>query len=231
MGLYEAIRREAVERMEAMQEANEPNAPMVLLASLMRLRRAACHPDLVLPAKALPSSKLSAFTELVEELRENNHRALVFSQFVDHLALLRSSLEKAGVPYLYLDGSTPQKERTRLVERFQSGEGDLFLISLKAGGTGLNLTGADFVIHMDPWWNPAVEDQATDRAHRIGQNQTVEVRTLVTSGTLEETIDQALREKRALARAVIGGGEQWLAELSTGQLRELVRLRNTLVEE
>ncbi|MHB8369846.1 MAG: DEAD/DEAH box helicase [Leptospirales bacterium] len=223
IGLYEAIRREAVERMEAMQEANEPNATMVLLASLMRLRRAACHPDLVMPEKALPSSKLSAFTELVEELRENNHRALVFSQFVDHLALLRSSLEKSGVSFLYLDGSTPQKERTRLVERFQSGEGDLFLISLKAGGTGLNLTGADFVIHMDPWWNPAVEDQATDRAHRIGQERPVTVYRMVSEGTVEEKIMELHRKKRELAEMLLEGTDS-AARLDIATMRELLSL-------
>ena len=101
---------------------------------------------------------------LVEELREGKHRALIFSQFVKHLSLIRESLDEREIEYQYLDGATPAKERQRRVDAFQDGEGDLFLISLKAGGTGLNLTGADYVIHLDPWWNPAVEDQATDRA-------------------------------------------------------------------
>ncbi|EQD27474.1 protein containing DNA/RNA helicase [mine drainage metagenome] len=120
-----------------------------------------------------------------------------------------------------------------MIRRFQDpkGRARVFLLSLRAGGLGLNLTAASHVLHFDRWWNPAVEDQATDRAHRIGQKRTVEVRTMVTSGTLEETIDQVLKEKRELAKAVVGSGEQWLAELSTSQLRDLVRLRGTVVED
>src|SRR5205085_1900563 len=117
------------------------------------------------------SAKLDVLLETVEEIREGKHRALIFSQFTSHLDLIRKALDARKISYLYLDGQTPAKQRRERVEAFQAGEGDLFLISLKAGGTGLNLTGADYVIHMDPWWNPAVEDQATDRAHRIGQTK------------------------------------------------------------
>jgi SNF2 family DNA or RNA helicase len=141
---------------------------MVLLAEIMRLRRACCHPRLVLAESDLPSAKLKAFAEILEELLENRHKALVFSQFVGMLTLLKEKLAAEGIDFCYLDGSTTN--RAAVVERFQTNDAiPVFLISLKAGGVGLNLTGADTVIHFDPWWNPAVEDQATDRAHRIGR--------------------------------------------------------------
>jgi len=160
-----------------------------------------------LPDTDIPSSKLSLFAKLVEELRENGHKALVFSQFVDHLALIRAHLDKEGIDYRYLDGNTPTKERQQQVQAFQAGRGDLFLISLKAGGLGLNLTAADYVIHMDPWWNPAVEDQASDRAHRIGQKHPVTIYRLVTKNTIEEKIVQLHQEKRDLAESLLEGTE------------------------
>jgi SNF2 family DNA or RNA helicase len=169
----------------------------------MRLRRACCNSLLVQPDLALPSTKLEAFLDLVEELRENGHRALVFSQFVDHLGLIRQALDERGITYQYLDGSTPARKRAAAVKAFQAGEGELFLISLKAGGTGLNLTAADYVIHMDPWWNPAVEDQASDRAHRIGQTRPVTVYRLVLKGTVEEKILALHQHKRQLAEDLL----------------------------
>ncbi len=209
----------------------------LVLQTLLRLKQVCDHPALMLGDDSHlhgRSGKLSRLVELLQEITGSGGRALVFTQFASFAERLQPYLEdRLGTEVLLLRGATPRPRREELVRRFQDPESParVFLLSLRAGGVGVNLTAARHVIHFDRWWNPAVEDQATDRAHRIGQNQTVEVRTLVTSGTLEETIDQALREKRALARAVIGGGEQWLAELSTGQLRELVRLRNTLVEE
>jgi SNF2 family DNA or RNA helicase len=169
----------------------------------MRLRRACCNPTLVQPELNLPSTKLEAFLDLVDELRESDHRALVFSQFVDHLALLRKALDERGVTYQYLDGSTPVRKRAAAVKAFQAGQGDLFLISLKAGGTGLNLTAADYIIHMDPWWNPAVEDQASDRAHRIGQTRPVTVYRLVLKGTVEQKILGLHQHKRQLADDIL----------------------------
>jgi superfamily II DNA or RNA helicase len=177
-----------------------------VLAEITRLRRFCCHPRLVFPDADLESSKISAFLELVEELRENGHRALVFSQFVDFLALVREQLEERRVSYEYLDGSTPRAERQKRVDAFQSGSASLFLISLKAGGFGLNLTGADYVIHLDPWWNPAVESQATDRAHRIGQRRRVTVYRLITKHTIEEKIVELHAKKRSLARSLLDGG-------------------------
>lgn len=191
-----------------------------VLAEITRLRRFCCHPRLVFPEAALESSKILAFLELVEELRENGHRALVFSQFVDFLALVREQLDERAIAYEYLDGATPQADRQRRVDAFQNGDSSLFLISLKAGGFGLNLTAADYVIHLDPWWNPAVESQATDRAHRIGQERRVTVYRLVTKETIEEKIVALHAKKRDLARTLLDEGEQ-AAQLS---VEELVRL-------
>jgi len=146
----------------------------------------------------------------------------VFSQFVDFLALLREPLDAAGIPYQYLDGSTPAAERTRRVEAFQRGAGDLFLISLKAGGFGLNLTVADYVVIADPWWNPAAEDQASGRAHRIGQQRPVTVYRLVHQGTLEEKILALHQTKRELADSVLEDEGRGVANLPMA--RELVAL-------
>ena len=194
----EALRRQSLAGLD-----ETPGQTMQVLAALMRLRRACCNVQLVQPDLALPSTKQEAFLDLVEELRENGHRALVFSQFVDHLQLLRQALDERGITYQYLDGSTAARKRAAAVKAFQAGEGELFLISLKAGGTGLNLTAADYVIHMDPWWNPAVEDQASDRAHRIGQTRPVTVYRLVLKGTVEQKILALHRHKRQLAEDIL----------------------------
>ncbi len=214
--LYEAARKRASEGLE------EGAGLFHVLAELTRLRRLCCHPRLVMPESTLAGSKLVSFLELVDELRENRHRALVFSQFVDHLALVREALEARGVSFLYLDGSTPAVERGPLVAQFQAGKGELFLISLKAGGTGLNLTGADYVIHLDPWWNPAVEDQATDRAHRLGQLRPVTVYRLVTGDTIEEQILELHAHKRDLAEQLLTG-QDGESRLDPATLLELLR--------
>jgi SNF2 family DNA or RNA helicase len=143
--------------------------------------------------------------ETIRELLDNGHKALVFSQFVKHLKLVEEWVQGQGIAYQYLDGSTPGKERERRVDAFQSGEGQLFLISLKAGGTGLNLTAADFVLHLDPWWNPAAEDQASDRAHRIGQQRPVTVYRFVNAGTIEEQVVALHADKRDLADQILAG--------------------------
>ena len=204
--LYEALRRNAMINISAArQEAG--NAQLKALAEIMKLRRACCHPRLVMEESTLSSSKLQAFEELVEELLANRHKALVFSQFVGHLNLIRERLDAKGIHYHYLDGSTPVPERKKSMNAFQAGQGDLFLISLKAGGTGLNLTAADYVIHMDPWWNPAVEDQASDRAHRMGQQRPVTIYRLVAKDTIEDKIVDLHRHKRDLANSLLEGGE------------------------
>jgi hypothetical protein len=192
------------------------------LAWLTRLRQLACHPRLVDTTWDKGSAKLDLLMELVEELREEEHRALVFSQFVKHLTVVRETLDRRGIAYQYLDGATPAKDRQRRVDAFQSGEGELFLISLKAGGTGLNLTGADYVIHLDPWWNPAVEDQATDRAHRIGQERPVTVYRLVAEGTIEEQILALHADKRELVAGVLDGTDR-AARMETEDLIKLIK--------
>lgn len=204
--LYETLRREAAEQM-ASSELSPGERRFQALASITRLRRAVCNPNMILKDANLPSAKLSAFANILGELLENRHRALVFSQFVDHLTLVRAYLDGRGASYRYLDGSTPAARRREEVEAFQSGEADLFLISLKAGGVGLNLTAADYVIHMDPWWNPAVEDQASDRAHRIGQERPVTVYRLVAANTIEEKIVSLHAHKRDLADRLLEGAD------------------------
>lgn len=175
-----------------------------------------------MPEIDIPSSKLKAFANIVEELRENHHKALVFSQFVGHLTIIREFLDNLKIPYQYLDGSTPEKKRKVAVNAFQSGEGELFLISLKAGGSGLNLTAADYVIHMDPWWNPAVEDQASDRAHRIGQTRPVTIYRLVTKGTIESKIVKLHQQKRELANSLLEGS-QMSGKMSVDEMFNLIK--------
>lgn len=203
---YEALRRDALKIMQESQTKNG-NQQLQVLAEIMKLRRACCNPRLVIEDSALSSSKLDAFEELVDELLDNKHKALVFSQFVGHLTLIRELLDKKKIPYHYLDGSTSVIKRKQAMNGFQAGDGDLFLISLKAGGTGLNLTAADYVIHMDPWWNPAVEDQASDRAHRMGQKRPVTVYRLVAKDTIEDKIVALHHQKRDLANSLLEGGE------------------------
>jgi SNF2 family DNA or RNA helicase len=161
--------------------------------------------------------------ELVSDLSEGGHKVLVFSQFTKHLALVREAFEARGLGFTYLDGEVPVAERQRRVESFQAGKGGVaFLISLKAGGTGLTLTAADYVIHLDPWWNPAVEDQASDRAHRIGQTRPVTVYRLIAEGTIEQQILSLHAEKRELVDALLSGADS-AGKLSTTALAALIR--------
>ena len=192
-----------------------------VLAELMRLRRFCCHPSLVFPDAPPEFSKLDDLLDLVNELRENGHRALVFSQFVDFLSIVRTELDARRISYEYLDGSTPQAARAARVEAFQSGTASLFLISLKAGGFGLNLTAADYVIHLDPWWNPAVQAQATDRAHRIGQERPVTVYRLVVKDSIEERMLELHEKKEQLAEALLDG-EDAAGKLSVEDLLQLI---------
>lgn len=216
---YEALRQNALEEIEG---SDGPNRRFQILAQLMKLRQAACHPRMVDPKLNISSSKLELVAETITELRENGHKVLVFSQFVRHLNLVRQWVEENDIEYQYLDGSTPGKQRDQAVQAFQRGEGDVFLISLKAGGTGLTLTAADYVLHLDPWWNPAVEDQASDRAHRIGQQRPVTVYRFVAENTIEEKIVKLHHEKRDLADSLLAGTEQSGA-LSAEDLLDLIK--------
>jgi SNF2 family DNA or RNA helicase len=205
---YEATRRNALQKLESgLEEQKAGTQHLMILAEITRMRRACCHPSLVDPKTTLPGAKLEAFKEIMHDLRANGHRALVFSQFVGYLKIVENWIQKEAIPYQYLDGSTPLKKREIAVNNFQKGEGDLFLISLKAGGVGLNLTAADYVIILDPWWNPAVEDQAADRAHRIGQQKPVTVYRLVIENTIEEKIVELHSQKRDLADSLLQGTE------------------------
>ncbi len=217
---YEALRQKAIESIEGTEEGGKQR--FQILAELMRLRQACCNPKLVVKNSKIPSSKQDLLATTIEELIANGHKALIFSQFVKHLKLVEEWVKSKGISYQYLDGQTPLKKREQRINAFQAGEGELFLISLKAGGTGLNLTAADYVIHLDPWWNPAVEDQASDRAHRIGQKRPVTIYRLVTENTIEEKIVKLHGEKRDLADSLLEGTET-SAKLSAKELLNLIK--------
>jgi superfamily II DNA or RNA helicase len=197
---YDQMRLAAIGELDQLQSEEQSDQPadhrFRILQILTRLRQLACHIGLVDPTWTGSSSKLDELIERLLQLKEQGHRTLVFSQFTSHLALIRKACDENGITSQYLDGKTTPKARKERVEAFQNGHDDVFLISLKAGGTGLNLTAADYVIHMDPWWNPAVEDQATDRAHRIGQTKSVMVYRIIAKGTIEEQI-LSLHEEKA----------------------------------
>jgi len=222
--LYEAVRSSALESIAKDKKGEQQRSGnhLKVLAAITKLRLASCHPKLVMEDTTLSSSKLERFGELVEELLENNHKALVFSQFVKYLAIIREYLDERGIKYQYLDGSTPVAKRKERVNAFQDGEGELFLISLKAGGSGLNLTAADYVIHMDPWWNPAVENQASDRAHRIGQTRPVTIYRLVAENTIEQKIVKLHHHKRELADSLLEGSDM-SGSMNATQMLEMMR--------
>ena len=219
--VIEASRKEVLDAVGAQGIAK---SRMVVLSALLRLRQVCCDLRLlkldgVEPANA--SGKLELFGELLEEVIDGGHRVLVFSQFVSMLTLLKEKLTAEGIEYCYLDGSTTN--RGAVVERFQkTATIPVFLISLKAGGVGLNLTGADTVIHFDPWWNPAVEDQATDRAHRIGQTRVVTSYKLITRDTIEEKILLLQQKKRDIIKATLGSEEELAEALSWEDIQELL---------
>jgi SNF2 family DNA or RNA helicase len=221
IAFYEALRQKAIENIET-DEGPKGQKHLRALAEITKLRLACCNSALVDANINLSSSKLEAFLEIIEDLKMSNHRALVFSQFIGHLDIVRKELDKLKIHYLYLDGSTPIPEREKAVKNFQTGIGDVFLISLKAGGLGLNLTAADYVIHLDPWWNPAIEDQASDRAHRIGQKRPVTIYRLVAAGTIEEKILQLHASKRDIADSLLEGSDK-SANLSTEDLLNLLK--------
>lgn len=222
--LLEVLRQQAEDSVNQVIAGGtaEGKAQIHVLAALTKLRRAACDPRLVAPELGLVGAKVQEFERLAVELVAGRHKALVFSQFTDFLALLRERLDTAGLSYQYLDGSTPAAERGKRVAAFQQGSGDFFLISLKAGGFGLNLTVADYVIIADPWWNPAAEDQASGRAHRIGQQRPVTVYRLVTQGSIEDRIVRLHHSKRELAEGILGGQDGG-AVMDAGALLALLR--------
>ena len=195
---------------------------IMVLEALLRLRQAACHPGLIDKKRVdEPSAKVDALLEQLQEVLESGHKALVFSQFTSLLSIVRARLDERGVVYEYLDGKT--RDRQARVERFQNDtDCKLFLISLKAGGLGLNLTAADYVFLLDPWWNPAVEAQAIDRAHRIGQVRQVSAYRLIARDTVEEKVLELQKTKRDLAAAIIGANNSVLKDLGREDLELLL---------
>ena len=194
---------------------------MRILTLLMRLRQICCHPTLFDENYDKDSGKLNLLVELVTNAIDSGHRILVFSQFTSMLSIIKERLDKAGISSFYLDGQTPPYERAELSQRFNSGEKGVFLISLKAGGVGLNLTGADTVIHYDPWWNPAVMDQASDRAYRIGQTRAVQIIRLAAKGTIEEKILRLQENKRSLADDIVRVNTDTFKNLSNEEILSL----------
>lgn len=233
--LYAAVAEDAV---KTIKDSEGIQRKGVVLATLSKLKQVCNHPAQFLgDNSAIPgrSGKLARLTEMLEEALAAGDRALVFSQFAEMGGIIQKHLQETfGHEVLFLHGATPKKQRDLMVERFQSSNGDgprVFVLSLKAGGTGLNLTAANHVFHFDRWWNPAVENQATDRAFRIGQKRNVQVHKFICAGTLEDKIDEMIESKQAIAASIVGAGENWLTELSTDQLRDLFTLRQDAVSE
>ncbi|WP_139488312.1 DEAD/DEAH box helicase [Brevibacillus dissolubilis] len=212
------------ETLKHLNEGSYQQNRIKILAGLTRLRQICCHPALFVEGYKGSSSKFEQLMEIVEECRSTGKRLLLFSQFTEMLGLIGRELGYQGIPYFYLDGQTPARERVELCNRFNDGESELFLISLKAGGTGLNLTGADTVILYDLWWNPAVEQQAADRAHRIGQKNVVQVIRLVTQGTMEEKMYDLQQKKKHLIDEVIQSGQESFSSLTEQEIREILMI-------
>jgi len=233
--LYQAVVDDMLDRIENSEGIERRG---LVLATMTRLKQVCNHPAQVLrdgSRLAGRSGKLARVEETLEEVLAAGEKALLFTQFAEFGGMLRAHLSaRFGHEVLFLHGGVPKAERDAMVARFSAadaGSPALFVLSLKAGGTGLNLTAANHVIHVDRWWNPAVEDQATDRAFRIGQTRAVQVRKLVCAGTLEERIATMIADKRGLAAKIVGTGEGWLTELSTQALRDLLRLDAAAVAE
>ncbi|MCG8918034.1 DEAD/DEAH box helicase [Actinokineospora sp. PR83] len=231
--LYRAV---VDDMLEKVAESDGIQRKGLVLATMTKLKQVCNHPAQFLgdgSRVAGRSGKLARLEEILEQVLADGDRALCFTQFAAFGGMLVPHLAaRFDTEIAFLHGGTPKKQRDRMVERFQSGDGpSVVLLSLKAGGTGLTLTAANHVVHLDRWWNPAVEDQATDRAYRIGQGRAVQVRKFVCVGTLEERIDTMIEQKKALAQLVVGAGEGWLGDLSTDELRELVTLSGEAVGE
>ncbi|OPA79253.1 helicase SNF [Paenibacillus selenitireducens] len=217
------LREETVRHLDA--ETFQKNR-IKILAGLTRLRQLCCHPALFVEDYTGSSAKFEQLLEIIEECRSAGKRMLIFSQFTEMLGIIGRELSYQGVPHFYLDGNTPASERVTLCDRFNEGERDLFLMSLKAGGTGLNLTGADTVILYDLWWNPAVEQQAADRAHRIGQKRIVQVIRLVAHGTVEDKMYELQQRKKNLIDEIIQPGEEALTALTEQEIREILMIES-----
>lgn len=220
--IYMAVLAQARQEIDrSIENIGFEKSQIQILAALTRLRQICCHPLSFLENYEGGSGKLNLLEEILEQALGSGHRVLLFSQFTSMLDIIEKELKRKEIGYFYLSGKTPAAERSSIVSRFNGGEGQVFLLSLKAGGTGLTLTGADTVIHYDPWWNPAVEEQATDRAYRIGQDKVVQVFRLITQDTIEEKIRLMQERKREMIDMVIKPGENILHKLTKEEIREL----------
>lgn len=235
--LYESILEDLFQRLD---QASPMERRGLILGALTKLKQLCNHPGLVMKESRAAihkdrSRKMERLLEMMDELRQEGDRCLIFTQFVETGHMLQRTIEQERKePVLFLHGGTPKAKRDEMISLFQasasSSENGIFILSLKAGGTGLNLTGANHVFHFDRWWNPAVENQATDRAYRIGQERNVHVHKFITLGTVEERIDEMIERKQGLSRQIIGSGEQWISELSTEDLKDLFALRREWIE-
>ncbi|ATM24590.1 helicase SNF2 (plasmid) [Streptomyces alboflavus] len=226
--LYEAVVREALDRIQRLEPAQRRRLVLALLTSLKQICNHPAHYGKEDPARARltgRSGKLALLDELLDVILAENKATLVFSQYTAMARLLQQHLAHRNIPTLFLHGTTPVRQREHMVAAFQDGQAPVFLLSLKAAGTGLTLTRAEHVIHYDRWWNPAVEDQASDRAHRIGQTRPVQIHRVTAEGTLEEAIANLLQTKRTLAETVLTHGPAALTRLTDTELADLVRLR------
>ena len=208
--------------LEDTSESEMKKQKIQVLAELTRLRQICCDPSLIFENYKAGSAKLQALIDLLSNAIEGGHRCLVFSQFTSMFDIIEPVLRKEGIEFYKITGSTSKEERAKLVKAFNNGTTPVFLISLKAGGTGLNLTGADTVVHYDPWWNVAVQNQATDRAHRIGQERIVTVYKLIAKGTIEEKIVKLQETKKELAEEILSGETGNLASMTRDELMELI---------
>ena len=215
-------RQKLSEDISSKQAGDGEKNKMAVLALLTRLRQICCDPGLCYENYSGGSAKLEGCMELLKEAAAAGHKVLLFSQFTSMLAILEERLKKEGLRFFTLQGSTPKEKRAAMVDSFNTDETNVFLISLKAGGTGLNLTGADVVIHYDPWWNLSAQNQATDRAHRIGQKNSVQVYKLIAKDTIEEKIQQLQESKKELADAVIRQGDGVITSLTPEQLLDML---------
>ncbi len=222
--IYLAYLRQMREEIAQMDSTSFRKNRISILAGLTRLRQICCDPRLFVEDYEGSSGKLEQVKDLLLAAKENGRRVLLFSQFTSMLSIIEEELAQEGFESFYLRGSTPPQDRLTMVDAFNSGEKDVFLISLKAGGTGLNLTGADTVILYDLWWNPAVEEQAAGRAHRIGQKNVVEVWRMIAEGTIEERMDALQQEKRELFQKVIQGNETQLQQMTEEDIRLILSI-------
>jgi SNF2 family DNA or RNA helicase len=218
---YEALRREALKDLKGNKDSKGVQR-IKILAHLTKLRQASCDISLA-GEKISKSSKTEEAIKLIRNILESKHKTLVFSQFTSYFKLFKKELDNNNIKYLYLDGSTPKKKRAQLVKRFESNNESVFLISLKAGGTGLNLTSANYVIHLDPWWNPAVEDQATDRTHRIGQSKNVIVYKMIVKNSIEEKIIALHKSKKELSNSILDNMDKPQNKLSIDDLMKMLK--------